>query len=128
MGATKVILAINAGSSSLKTTLFRCDEERLVALASAQVSGLTDPPAKLKYCCGSQQRSRELPSIKCHSDAFQHIVNAYIADEDVREVAGSDNISYACHRVVHGGEYTKNQLITDETYHKIEELEDLAPL
>jgi len=42
MGTAKVILAINAGSSSLKTTLFRYDEEHLVALASAQVSGFTE--------------------------------------------------------------------------------------
>ena len=128
MTDSKIILAVNAGSSSLKTTLFQADGKQLKPLVSAEVSGFTSPPAKEKYSIQGKSSSNDLPHITSHDAAFEHIVRIYIEDDKVEEVTSKDDIDFACHRVVHGGDYTEDQLITQETYHKIEGLEDLAPL
>lgn len=130
MSNPKIILSINAGSSSLKITLFAVDSSSssLEKIAAAEVSGFTDPPAKEKYSRGSYSRKNEWPNIKSHNDAFQHILDAFLNDKELRELSSKDDITYACHRVVHGGDYASDQVINEDTYHKIEELEDLAPL
>ena len=130
MSKPTTILSINAGSSSLKITLFslKRSSSSLEKIAAAEISGFTDPPAKEKYTRGSYKTKNEWPDIKSHNDAFQHILDAFFSDKDLKEVTSKDDITYACHRVVHGGDYATNQFINEETYHKIEELEDLAPL
>jgi len=132
MSKPKIILSINAGSSSLKITLFSVKEDAsssyLEKIAAAEVSGFTDPPAKQKYTRGSFTIKNEWPDIRSHNDAFQHILNAFLSDKDLKEVNSKDDITYACHRVVHGGDFATDQFINEDTYHKIEQLEDLAPL
>jgi acetate kinase len=132
MSKPTIILSINAGSSSLKITLFSVKEDAsssyLEKIAAAEVSGFTEPPAKQKYTRGSYTTNNELPDIKSHNDAFQHILNAFLNDKDLKEVNSKEDITYACHRVVHGGDFATNQIINEDTYHKIEQLEDLAPL
>ena len=123
-------MSINSGSSSVKITLFSSDQNRLSKIASAEISGLTSPPTKLKYGRANEKsESKELgDKIKGHNAAFQYILDAFFSDKNISEVAGKDDITYACHRVVHGGDFGEDQLITEETYHKLEALEDLAPL
>lgn len=129
MSKPEIILSINAGSSSLKITLFSVKNKSLEKIAAADVSGFTAPPAKEKYSRGTYKKNSELPkSIQSHNDAFQHILDSFLGDKDLKEVNSKDDITYACHRVVHGGDYSRDQLIDSETYHKIEGLEDLAPL
>jgi acetate kinase len=130
MSKPKTILAINAGSSSLKVSLFNVDSlsSSLEKIAAAAVSGFTDPPAKEKYTRGSYSTKNEWPDINSHNDAFQHILDAFFSDKELKEVNSKEDITYACHRIVHGGDYATDQFINAETYHKIEELEDLAPL
>jgi acetate kinase len=131
MSEPKIILAINAGSSSLKVTLFSAKgsaSPSLDKIAAAQVSGFTDPPAKEQYLRGPYSTKNELPNVKSHHDAFQHILERFINDKDLTEVQNKDDITYACHRVVHGGDYATDHFVDQHTYHKIEELEDLAPL
>ena len=128
MAATKIILAVNAGSSSLKTTLFEAKDGQLTPLVSAEVSGFTSPPAKEKYTRGSNKATRDIPDITSHNDAFEHILETYIGDGSVGAVRNKTDIDFVCHRVVHGGDYGEDQIINEETYHKIEGLEDLAPL
>src|SRR5271154_3402431 len=130
MSRPRIILSINAGSSSLKITLFQVGEDKtLTGIANASVSGFTAPPATEKYSRGGHSSTKELGGdVKSHNDALEHILNAFLDDKDLPEVSSKDDITTACHRIVHGGDYTCDQLIDDSTYHKIEELEDLAPL
>jgi acetate kinase len=132
MSKRNTILSINAGSSSLKITLFSVKEDAsssyLEKIAGSEVSGITDPPAKQKYTRGSYTTKNELPDITSHNDAFQHILNTFLSDKDLKEVNSKEDITYACHRVVHGGDFATDQFINEDTYHKIEQLEDLAPL
>ena len=137
MSRPRIILSINAGSSSLKITLFHVDNSLNDGInassvpekiAACEVSGFTDPPAKEKYTRGSDTTKKELPNLKSHSDAFRHILNAFLDDKNIENVSRKEDITHACHRVVHGGDYATDQLIDQDTYHKIEKLEDLAPL
>jgi len=125
-----IILSINAGSSSLKTTLFQQQEgQKLRRLASAEISAINQPPANLKYVGTSGKKTNsELENVQDHKEAFDHVLNTFLSDSEITEVKTKDDIRYACHRVVQGGDFEEDQLITKETFAKIEALEDLAPL
>ncbi|KAI9044384.1 putative acetate kinase [Aspergillus affinis] len=125
----KSILAVNAGSSSVKITFYTYEKHPQV-IANAQISGITAPPPTLKYSRGSNKHTEELKdlSISTPQYAFKLLLQRCFADRELSEVAGSDDLAYICHRVVHGGEFNSAVKIDDETYHHLEELEDLAPL
>lgn len=124
-----VVLSINAGSSSLKTTLYAYGKEKeLKSLAKAEVSNINSQPAQLKYSSSAKQEKQDVDNIKDHKAAFERVLDAFLNDDSVKDVKSKDDIRYACHRVVQGGDFEEDQLITKETFHKIESLEDLAPL
>jgi acetate kinase len=127
----EVLLSINAGSSSVKISVFTASGGNQIPtkLAEAEVSGLTSPPAQLKYTRGEEKiRGAELEGISSQEDAFRHILDHLIKDPGLSELKKKDDIRFTCHRVVHGGDYPSSQVIDKETYHHIEELSDLAPL
>ncbi len=124
-----VILSINAGSSSLKTSLYAYGEEKkLRSLAKAEVSNINSHPAQLKYSSQVKHDKKDVGDIPDHKVAFEQVLDSFLKDESVREVQNKNDINYACHRVVQGGDFEEDQLITKETFQKIEALEDLAPL
>ncbi|RAH48051.1 putative acetate kinase [Aspergillus brunneoviolaceus CBS 621.78] len=124
----KSILSVNAGSSSVKLTFYTFEQHPKV-IATAQVSGITAPPAKLKYTCGEKNHTEEIKeSIGTPQDAFKFLLDRCVSDPELSEVGSKDDLAYICHRVVHGGDYDSSVVITDETYHHLEKLEDLAPL
>ena len=125
------ILAINAGSSSVKVPVYKTHLEHTSPhqLAQAQVSGLTAPPASLKYERGpGKTRTRELENINGQEDAFEYILRHLVDDDGLPEITTKDDISHTCHRVVHGGDYPAAHVIDADTYHHLEDLTDLAPL
>jgi acetate kinase len=127
-----VILSVNAGSSSVKVSAYTAEQgQSPTQIAEAQVSGLTAPPAALKYERGSKTiaKGREVDDeVNDQRDAFSLILKTLIEDDDLHDIQTKDNIGIICHRIVHGGDYTKPQLITSGTYHHLEKLNDLAPL
>ena len=129
---SKIILAANAGSSSVKISVFKTagDKEDPKQLAEAQVAGLSAPPAKLTYSTKSQNvKDREIKEkVGTQDEAFKYLLDQLFDDESLEEVKDAKDISTVCHRVVHGGDYEDAQVITKETYHHIEKLTDLAPL
>jgi acetate kinase len=119
------ILVCNAGSSSLKFSLF--DAENEVLLADGGVDWLTKP-ARLVFRGPDQPEIREELKLETHADAAARILDDLQAGpspalrslEDLRAVG---------HRVVHGGErFTSAVQITAEVKRAIEELAELAPL
>jgi len=127
----EIILSINAGSSSVKISVYKTPEKDdiPIQLAEAEVSGLTSPPAKLKYTREDEKiRGKELENINTQEDAFRYILDHLVEDDGLSELASKDDIRFTCHRVVHGGDYPRSQVIDKETYHHIEDLSDLAPL
>ncbi|KAH3956706.1 acetate kinase [Parastagonospora nodorum] len=129
---SEIILSINAGSSSVKISVYRTTTDNSqvpTQLAEAVIEGLTAPPAKLKYTRGDEKiQGKELENIQTQEDAFRYILKHLTDDEGLSELNHKDDIQFTCHRVVHGGDYPKSQIIDRETYHHIEELSDLAPL
>jgi acetate kinase len=129
---TKIILAINAGSSSVKISLFSAAYgDSPSQFAETQVDGLTSPPPRIKYTRGSKPvcKEEELPSkVSTQKDAFQHMLDMLIQDDELTQIKSKADIGIACHRVVHGGDYEEPKIIDRETYHHLEILTDLAPL
>ncbi|KAJ5728481.1 Acetate/Proprionate kinase [Penicillium malachiteum] len=124
----KYILAVNAGSSSVKVTFYTY-ENPPKAIADAQVSGITAPPPALKYQRGDVKIKEKLEEkLDTPQDAFKYILKRCFDDPELSEVASDADLAYICHRVVHGGDYMDSVKITDETLHHLEALEDLAPL
>ncbi|KAJ4986145.1 acetate kinase [Stagonosporopsis vannaccii] len=128
----EIILSINAGSSSVKISVYKTPEDKTDVpkqLAEASVDGLTAPPAKLKYMRGDEViKGQELEGISSQKDAFNYILKYLTQDKGLPELSNKEDIHFTCHRVVHGGDYPRSQVIDKETYHHIEELSDLAPL
>jgi acetate kinase len=118
------ILICNAGSSSLKFSLFEADDESLVAEGS--IDWTTKPTCLLFHRAG-QQPMREVLKLERHEDAAGRIFEelqagprpALIRLEEIQAVA---------HRVVHGGLYTSAVQITPEVKRQIGNLASLAPL
>lgn len=133
MPNNKVILAINAGSSSIKASVFtyfspNSDPQEIAII---QVAGLTAPPATLKYDRGDHHiKSQPLSESEVSSQetAYEYILAHLIADPDLPQLNHADDIEFACHRVVHGGDYAEPVRIDQDTYQHLESLSDLAPL
>lgn len=129
----KVILSINAGSSSVKISIYSAERgQSPKELAEIQVDGLTSPPAQLKYVRGSKTVSKgeevKGKEIKDQKDAFIFMLECLVDDKEFDAIKKKEDIAICCHRVVHGGNYTEPQIITEDTYHHLEALTDLAPL
>lgn len=127
----KIILSINAGSSSVKISVYRVERigQAPKQLADAQIAGLTAPPATLTYERGSEKiKEHKIDGINGQQDAFNYILDHLVNDKALSEIQNKDNITHACHRVVHGGDYREAHVIDSDTYHHLEELTDLAPL
>ena len=119
------VLVCNAGSSSLKFSLFEAEGELLLAEGGID---WTTKPTRLVFRRTGHQEIREELKLEKHADAAARILDDLRAGpspalrtlEDLRAVG---------HRVVHGGErYTAAVRITPEVKRVIGELSELAPL
>src|SRR5512132_1652963 len=119
------VLVCNAGSSSLKFSLFEAEGELLLAEGGID---WTTKPTRLVFRRTGHQEIRDELKLEKHADAVARILDDLRAGpsaaldtlEDLRAVG---------HRVVHGGErYTAAVRITPEVKQAIEELAELAPL
>ncbi|TDZ22206.1 putative acetate kinase [Colletotrichum orbiculare MAFF 240422] len=128
----KVILAINAGSSSVKISVYSVEQGQPPRpIAEASVSGLTAPPAQISYTRGQVEvrKAEDLEDcVGTQDDAFRVLLKTLINDPDLNQIKNKTDIALTCHRIVHGGDFPSSQIITQDTYHHLEELTDLAPL
>ena len=127
---SQLILSINAGSSSLKCSLYRTSEDAkdLKLLAKAEIAlGQHQSSATLTCSVNDQKNTSELEDVDDHKQGFEHVLKALLKDQQA-DLKSKDDIRYACHRVVQGGPFKSDQLITRETFNKFEALSDLAPL
>jgi acetate kinase len=119
------ILVCNAGSSSLKFSLFEAEGELLLAEGSID---WTTKPTRLIFRRSGQQEVREELKLEKHADAVARILDDLRAGPSAPlHVLGE--LQAVGHRVVHGGErYTAAVRITPEVKRAIGELAELAPL
>lgn len=118
------ILVINAGSSSLKCTLFEMPQRR--ALATGQVERIGEGDAATSFSAGtaSVEESCEADD---HGDALDILVRCLLA-EGHGVLSSLDDIGAVGHRVVHGGEMSHSAVVDEQTLRVIRQNSVLAPL
>lgn len=118
-----LILAINAGSSSLKFQILDMPDERLVTKGSVERIGLPDSIFSISV---KGEKKQEIFSIPDHEEAVRELLKKLTS---LRIIQSLSEIEGVGHRVLHGGEsFDDSVLITDEVIKKIEGLSELAPL
>ena len=122
-----LILVLNAGSSSLKFTIYSDQGEKPEVLYNGQIEGLyTESRFKAKDGSGKVVEEKSWPkdSALDHEGAIEAL---FSWGRGVLKNAGS--IVAVGHRVVHGGmKYTKPIVIDDAVLSDLEKLNPLAPL
>lgn len=117
------ILAVNAGSSSLKFQLLQMPEEKVTAIGLIERIGLADAVFSIQI---GQEKVKKIQVIPNHREAVALLLEMLISEG---AVSSYDEIDGIGHRVVHGGEeFSSSVLITDEVIKTLEGLSDLAPL
>lgn len=119
------VFVCNAGSSSLKFSLFEANGERLI------IDGGVDwgtQPARLTLRRTGEPGIERESAPTSHGDAAACILDALRAGPSPL-ITASNRVQAVGHRVVHGGErYASTVLITPAVRQAIEELSELAPL
>ncbi|MDG5471067.1 acetate kinase [Jeotgalibacillus sp. ET6] len=119
---TKVI-AINAGSSSLKFQLFEMPEETVITKGIIERIGLENAVFTITV---DGEKQKDITDIPNHDVAVQMLLSKLTSTGIIQSLNEIDGVG---HRVVHGGEvFNDSVVITEETIAKFEELSDLAPL
>lgn len=117
------IIAINAGSSSLKFQLLQMPEEVVITKGVVERIGLDNGIFSMNL---QGEKIETVQEIKNHSDAVRILLNQlkeHKVVNDFSEIVG------VAHRVVHGGEkFVDSVIIDDEVIKHIEAVSDLAPL
>lgn len=117
------ILAINAGSSSLKWRLIEMPTEKVIAKGSAERIG--QKLGKIKVVANGEKTERESP-VPTHHAAVEMLLKMLTESKiinDFSEIAGVG------HRVVAGGEiFHQSTLIDEKVLTQIESLAEYAPL
>ncbi|WP_449621484.1 acetate kinase [Robertmurraya sp. Marseille-Q9965] len=117
------VIAINAGSSSLKFQLFEMPSEDVITKGLIERIGLKDSIFTISV---NGEKKTETTDIPNHSVAVKMLLDKLTTEGIIKSL---DEIEGIGHRVVHGGEeFADSVLITDEVLKKIEELSELAPL
>ncbi|MDQ0224597.1 acetate kinase [Metabacillus niabensis] len=117
------VIAINAGSSSLKFQLFDMPSEKVVTKGLVERIGISDSIFTISV---NDEKQTEVTDIPDHAVAVKILLSKLT---DLRIIQSLDEIEGIGHRVVHGGEiFNDSAIITDETLKQIEDLSELAPL
>ncbi|WP_433743670.1 acetate kinase [Falsibacillus pallidus] len=117
------MIAINAGSSSLKFQLFEMPEETVITKGLIERIGLKDSVFNITV---NGEKVTEITDIPDHDVAVKMLLSKLT---DLGIINSLDEIEGIGHRVVHGGEvFNDSVLITDEVMDQISNLSDLAPL
>lgn len=117
------IMSVNAGSSSLKFSLFNMDNEKCIASGYFERVGLESGFYTIKYNGEKIKEEVEMPD---HGVAVEVLLERLIS---LGIVTSLDEISGIGHRIVSGGEkYTKSVLVTDQVIQDLLDLKDFAPL
>ncbi|MFA5526508.1 MAG: acetate kinase [Acholeplasmataceae bacterium] len=117
------ILAVNAGSSSLKFQLFEMPEEKTLVSGLVERIGYDNAAVIFKY---DGQKFVEDHQILNHKVAVDMVVKGLLGKKIINSL---DEIKGVGHRVVQGGElFKESAIIDDSVIEKIAGLNDLAPL
>ncbi|MBL4951612.1 acetate kinase [Neobacillus sp. YIM B02564] len=117
------IMAINAGSSSLKFQLFDMPSENIITKGIVERIGLKDSIFSITVAGEKKKETLDIPN---HDTAVQILLEKLISNKIIHSFSEIDGVG---HRVAHGGEIFKDSvLVTDEVLNQLEKLSELAPL
>lgn len=118
-----IILAVNAGSSSLKFTGFEMPSEDVLISGVFERIGIDNSFYTIKLNGEKIKKEVELPN---HKVAFEILIKELIDNNIVESLAEIKGVG---HRIVQGGAYFDRTVIADDdAVSKIDELSSLAPL
>ena len=118
------VIAVNAGSSSLKFTIFEVPSEEVVSSGLVDRIGIGDSNIEIKY--GNGEKYEDVTDVKDHEQAINLLLEQLL---ELHIIDSYDEIAGTGHRIVAGGEIFKDSaLLDDEGIQQVEDLADFAPL
>ncbi len=117
------IISINAGSSSLKFSLFEMTTKECIASGYFERVGLDGSFYTIKY---NGEKIREEVEMPNHTVAVEVLLDRLISIGIIKNLKEIDGVG---HRLVHGADkYNKSVIITDEVVEDLKKYSELAPL
>lgn len=117
------IIAVNAGSSSLKFQLLDMPSENVITSGVVERIGMKDSIFTIKL---NGEKITETKDIVDHSEAVKMLLGKLI---DLKIIASFDEINGVGHRIVHGASViTDSCVITEKEIETLESIIDLGPL
>ena len=117
------IISINAGSSSLKYSLFDMNDESVISSGLFERIGIDGSKYTIKF--NGERIEQEIEMVN-HTDAVRLLLEKLV---DLGIIQSLDEISGVGHRIVHGGsKYSESVMVDDQVVSDIEEFKEFAPL
>lgn len=117
------IMAINAGSSSLKFQLLGMPQGELLCQGLIERIGMADARINLK---SPEQKWQQTTPVADHREAVTLLLEMLISHGIISSLQDINGVG---HRVAHGGESFKDSVrVTEDSLAEIERLAELAPL
>ncbi len=117
------IISINAGSSSLKFSLFDMRNESVIASGVFERIGIEGGKYSIKY--NGEKLQCEV-NLDTHTDAVEILLDKLVELRIIRSLNEIDGVG---HRLVHGKDkYKESVVITDEVIHDLDNFREFAPL
>lgn len=117
------IISINAGSSSLKFSLFEMTTKECIASGYFERVGLDGSFYTIKY---EGEKIREEVEMPNHTVAVEVLLDRLVSIGIINDLSEIEGVG---HRLVHGADkYNKSVIITDEVVEDLRKYSELAPL
>lgn len=117
------IISINAGSSSLKFSLFDMDDESVIASGLFERIGIEGSNYTIKF--NGEKISQEV-NLSTHVDAVNILLDKLT---DLNIISSLEEIHGVGHRIVQGKDiFTESVLINDDIMEKLDAIKGFAPL
>jgi len=121
-GDNMKIISVNAGSSSLKFTLFDMPDEKVIIEGYIEKIGLEDSFYTIKV---NDEKIKKQQNIRNHEEAVSIVLEELI---NYKAIKSLEEIKGVGHRIVHGGKYTESIVTDEEEVAYLKSIIDLAPL
>ena len=117
------ILAVNAGSSSLKFTLIELPSREVIASGLFEKIGLSDSFYSIKY--QGEKTTKEV-ELKDHSVAVRILMDELVNMKIINSLEEIDGVG---HRILHGGpEFSESLVLDEDVIKRISKYNELGPL
>jgi len=119
-----LVLSVNAGSSSLKVSLFAPTNDGPKHLATCNIASIGSDNTSFSSTFNDVlEDEKDMRGVQDHDSALKHVLSHLF-----RTTTSVEDITHTCHRVVHGGEYKEHIKIDSNALRSLEAITELAPL